>query len=95
MQQSIRGPGGRGHKKQSTCLDNEEEKANFTFVFFSSFNAAIIAARMEVETAVAGGMERTIYGYGRVTTNSVATEEGPRPTRTLERSGHGGVGHKG
>ena len=74
------------------ALGQRGEKAKFTFAF-SSFNAASIAARTEVEMVVAGEMERTVYGYGHVTT--ATTKEWARPTRTLEPSGRGGVGHKG
>ena len=56
MQQSTRG--GAAINKQSTRLgmdEDEEEKEKFSF-FFSSFDAASIAAATEVELAVAGDM---------------------------------------
>ena len=56
MQQSTRG--GAAIKKQSTRLDNEEEKEKFTFAFFSSCShAAAIAAGREVEASTSGKME--------------------------------------
>ena len=66
----------------------EDENEKFSFAFFSlCFGAATIAAGKEVETATSGEMEWSVYGYGLDATDDAATEEGPRPTRTPERSG--------
>ena len=73
---------------------NEEEKEKFAF-FFSSFDAAFIAAGTEVEIVVARDMERAVYGKRNVATDDVTTDEGLWTTRTLEQFRCKGVGREG
>ena len=65
-----------------------------TSPFSSYFDAATIAVGKETKKAAVREPEWSGYGSGDIATNAAATEEGPRPTRMQEQSGHGIVATK-
>ena len=88
-QQSI--GGGAAIKKQSTLLDNKEEKEKFAFAsFFSCSDAAAIAAGREVEVSPSRETEKTVY----LQRTRLPRRRGPGH-RVSKRPRREGVGHEG